>query len=153
MPEIVVKFADKVIERIVTEKDHISIGRTSDNDVVLDNGGISRRHARIDFADNRPELIDLDSLNGTFVNQQKVTRQFLQDNDRITVGKFDLIFFEDTQKTAKSPDRDKSAALDVAQPRESTQAEKSNPLKDLMETRPIPVPLKSENQNDRKEHR
>ena len=35
MPEIVVKYEDKVIERVVSEKKRISIGRTSDNDIVL----------------------------------------------------------------------------------------------------------------------
>ena len=36
MPEIIVKFEDKIIERIVTEKKRISIGRTNDNDIVLE---------------------------------------------------------------------------------------------------------------------
>ncbi len=153
MPEIIVKFADKVIERVVTEKDHISIGRTSDNDIVLDNRGISRRHARIDFADNQPELIDLDSLNGTFVNQMKVIRQFLHDNDKITIGKFDLIFFQDSHSSAKMSDIEETAVLDTKRQREMTQAEKSNPLENLMETRPIPIPLNSDSKTDRKEHR
>ncbi len=153
MPEIIVKFADKVVERILTEKDHISIGRTPDNDIVLDSRGISRRHARIDFADNQPEIIDLDSLNGTFVNQMKVIRQFLHDNDKITVGKFDLIFFQDSQSPARMSDIEKTAAFNTKRQREMTQAEKSNPLENLMETRPIPIPLNSDSKTDRKEHR
>ena len=42
MPEIIVKYEDKVIERIVTEKKRISIGRTNDNDIMLENRGVSR---------------------------------------------------------------------------------------------------------------
>lgn len=152
MPEIIVKFADKVIERVVTEKDHISIGRTSDNDIVLDNRGISRRHARIDFAENQPEIIDLDSLNGTFVNQMKVIRQFLHDNDKITIGKFDLIFFQDSQTSAKMSDIEETAVLNTKRQREMTQAVKSNPLEDLMETRPIPIHSHVDSKSDRKEH-
>ena len=43
MPEIIVKYDNKIIEKIVTEKPRISIGRTSDNDIVLDNRGVSRK--------------------------------------------------------------------------------------------------------------
>ncbi len=47
MAEIIVKFEDKVIERIVTEKKRISIGRTNENDVVLENRAVSRKHAMV----------------------------------------------------------------------------------------------------------
>ncbi len=153
MAEIIVKFADKVIERVVTEKDTISIGRTADNDIVLDNRGVSRRHARIEMSDAGHQVIDLDSLNGTFVNQMKVIRAFLQDNDMITVGKFDLIYYRDSQSVAKMSDSEKTMVLDTKRQRELTQAEKHNPLESLMETRPIPVSLNSEVKTDRKEHR
>ena len=94
MPEILVKFQDKVVERVVTEKEHLTIGRTSDNDIVLDNKGVSRRHAQIDFSPDGALLIDNDSLNGTFVNQAKVSEHFLKDADVVTIGKFDLVFQE-----------------------------------------------------------
>ena len=68
MPEILVKFEDKVIEKFITEKKRITIGRTPDNDIVLDNRGVSRRHAQIEFGDNQAVIIDNESLNGTFVN-------------------------------------------------------------------------------------
>lgn len=52
MPEIIVKYEDKVIERVVSEKKRLNIGRTSDNDIILENRGVSRRHAMIEFNDN-----------------------------------------------------------------------------------------------------
>ena len=58
MPEIVVKYEDKVIERVMTEKKRISIGRTSDNDIVLDNKGVSRKHAQIEFGDDSALIMD-----------------------------------------------------------------------------------------------
>jgi ribosomal protein L14 len=64
MAEIIVKFEDKVIERIVTEKKRISIGRTNDNDIVLENRAISRKHAMIEFNNNAAVIIDNESLNG-----------------------------------------------------------------------------------------
>ena len=98
MPEIVVKFEERVIERVVTEKKRISIGRTPDNDIVLDNRGGSRKHAQIEFNNNTALIIDNESLNGTFVNNRKVSEEVLKDNDVINIGKFTLLFHVDAPK-------------------------------------------------------
>lgn len=153
MPEIIVKFADRVIERIVTEKDHLSIGRTSENDIVLDNRGVSRRHARIEFGSSGAQLLDLDSLNGTFVNQTRVNRHALADADVITIGKFDLIFYRESQASAKMSDIDPTMVLDTKKQKELSQTGKANPLETFMETRPIPTPPQSDAKPERKEHR
>ncbi len=92
MAEIVVKYENKVIERIVTEKRRLSIGRTNDNDIVLENRGVSRKHAMIEFNDKAVVLIDNESLNGTFVNSRKVSEEVLRDEDIITIGKYQLVF-------------------------------------------------------------
>jgi len=92
MPEIIVRFEDKVIERVVTEKKRISIGRTHDNDIVLENRGVSRKHAMIEFNDNAAVIIDNESLNGTFVNNRKITEEVLRDDDTITIGKYSLVY-------------------------------------------------------------
>ncbi|MDF1544399.1 MAG: FHA domain-containing protein [bacterium] len=92
MPEIVVKYEEKVIERIVTEKKRISIGRTNDNDVVLENRGVSRKHAIIEFNNNAAVIIDNESLNGTFVNNRKVNEEVLRDDDIIMIGKYNLVY-------------------------------------------------------------
>jgi pSer/pThr/pTyr-binding forkhead associated (FHA) protein len=90
MPEIIVKFNDKVIERVVTEKKRISVGRTKDNDIVLENRGVSRKHAQIEFNNDAAVVIDNESLNGTFVNNRRVSEELLRDNDCITIGKYCL---------------------------------------------------------------
>jgi pSer/pThr/pTyr-binding forkhead associated (FHA) protein len=95
MPEILVKYEDKLIERVVTEKKRISIGRTQDNDIILDNKAVSRKHALIEFDEKSALVIDNESLNGVFVNSRKVSEEILKDNDRITIGKFDLIYHQD----------------------------------------------------------
>ncbi len=92
MAEIVVKFEDKIIERIVTEKKRISIGRTTDNDIVLENRGVSRKHAMIEFNETAAVIIDNESLNGTFVNNRKINEEVLRDADIITIGKYSLIY-------------------------------------------------------------
>jgi len=96
MPEIIVRFEDKVIERVVAEKPRISIGRTTDNDIVLDNRGVSRRHALIEMGPaGQAVIIDNESLNGTFVNQRKINEEVLKDHDVISIGKYHLEFLAD----------------------------------------------------------
>lgn len=96
MPEIIVKYEDKVIERIVTEKKRISIGRTNDNDIVLENRGVSRKHAMIEFNNNAAVIIDNESLNGTFVNNRKINEEVLRNDDVITIGKYSLVYHIET---------------------------------------------------------
>jgi pSer/pThr/pTyr-binding forkhead associated (FHA) protein len=100
MAEIIVKFEDKVIERIVTEKKRISIGRTNDNDVVLENRAVSRNHAIIEFNDNAAVISDNESLNGTFVNNRKITEEVLRDEDIVTIGKYSLIYHNQSDAPA-----------------------------------------------------
>jgi pSer/pThr/pTyr-binding forkhead associated (FHA) protein len=98
MPEIIVKYEDKVIERVVSEKKRLSIGRTSDNDIVLENRGVSRKHAQIEFNDNAAVIIDNESLNGTFVNNRKITEEILHNEDTVTIGKYSLIYHTEVSK-------------------------------------------------------
>lgn len=96
MAEIIVKFDDKVIERVVTEKKRISIGRTNENDIVLENRGVSRKHAMIEFNNNAAVIMDNESLNGTFVNQRKISEEVLRNLDTITIGKYSLVYHTET---------------------------------------------------------
>ncbi len=105
MAEIVVKYEDKVIERVVTEKKRISIGRTNDNDIVLENRGVSRKHAMIEFNNNAAVIIDNESLNGTFVNNRKITEEVLRDSDTITIGKYALVYHTEATAGGGSDDR------------------------------------------------
>lgn len=102
MPEILVKFEDKIIEKFITEKKRITIGRTPDNDIVLDNRGVSRRHAQIEFGDNQTVIIDNESLNGTFVNARRVSEEVLKENDTITIGKYSLVYRPNVEHSSGS---------------------------------------------------
>jgi pSer/pThr/pTyr-binding forkhead associated (FHA) protein len=124
MPEIVVKFEDRVIERVVTEKKRISIGRTPDNDIVLENKGVSRKHALLEFDGDSMLIMDNESLNGTFVNSRKITEEILKDDDRITIGKFDLIYHRDAPKEAQLVDMDATMVLKTRRQRELLEKDK-----------------------------
>lgn len=111
MPEIVVMYEDKVIEKVVTQKKRIAVGRASNNDIVLDNKGVSRKHAEIEFGDDSALVIDNESLNGTFVNNRKINEEILKENDQITIGKFNLIYHRDIPKDVKLSELDGTMVL------------------------------------------
>lgn len=73
------------------DKSEITLGRTTDNDVVLPAGTVSRRHARAIVQDGRLFIVDLKTSNGTWRNRQKISTptRWLRD-DRISIGRFEL---------------------------------------------------------------
>ena len=68
------------------------IGRALDADIVLDDPGVSRRHAEVHLIDGRARVIDLGSTNGTFVDGERVHASDLTDGSTITVGRTRITF-------------------------------------------------------------
>ena len=75
------------LERPVT-----TIGRKSDNHIVIKNQHVSRYHAQIRNIKGRYLVMDLESTVGTSVNGKKVSQAFLREGDVISVGGTPLIF-------------------------------------------------------------
>jgi len=63
-----------------------TIGRTTDNQIVVPVREVSRRHAEIILTEDGYTIKDLGSPNGTFVNGERITEQRLEDGDRIAMG-------------------------------------------------------------------
>jgi RsiW-degrading membrane proteinase PrsW (M82 family) len=70
----------------------VTIGREKGNDIVLGHPSISRRHARIERADEAYTLVDLGSAHGTYLNGSKVTTARLRHRDRIDLCGIELVF-------------------------------------------------------------
>ncbi|HEY6798713.1 MAG TPA: DUF3662 and FHA domain-containing protein [Kineosporiaceae bacterium] len=68
------------------------IGRSTDADVVLDDAGVSRRHAEVHLIDGRARVIDLGSTNGTFVDGERVHAGNLTEGSTITVGRTRIVY-------------------------------------------------------------
>ena len=81
-------------ERFLLNSPETSIGRSGENDILLDDVTVSRKHANIRRAGERFELIDLGSLNGTYVNNNSIARATLNSGDEIQFGKFHMLFVQ-----------------------------------------------------------
>jgi diguanylate cyclase (GGDEF)-like protein len=66
--------------------DSCTVGRDPDCDVVLRDARASARHARFEMRDNEVHLVDLESTNGTFVNEQRVKDSPVRNGDKVFIG-------------------------------------------------------------------
>ena len=87
MPKLSLMFEDRLVKEVPVGGRPVSIGRSPDNDLPVDNLAVSNHHARVYFEAGRLVVEDLDSLNGTFVNDLRIERATLHDGDSIHVGK------------------------------------------------------------------
>ena len=104
MIKLELKFKDKILKNIETEKPEITIGRSPNTDIQIDNLAVSKQHARLIKQKDQYVVEDLASTNGTFLNDEKVTRAILKHNDIVTVGKHTLAihYNEETNKPTQN---------------------------------------------------
>jgi hypothetical protein len=89
---LVVKRGPNVGSRFALEKDVIHAGRHPQSDIFLDDVTVSRRHAEIIRDDTGYRVQDVGSLNGTYLNRQRVESAKLSDGDELQIGTFKLVF-------------------------------------------------------------
>src|SRR5215212_3844752 len=87
--------------RVEVGPDGASLGRRSDNDLVLESDHASRHHARVEQADDGFRVIDLGSANGTYLNGERIQDEArpLRHGDSIVVGADTVRFFLDQART------------------------------------------------------
>ena len=123
MARLILMFNKQVVKEFPLDKEGVTIGRNEDNTIMVDNLAVSGYHARIDLAGKDHILTDLQSTNGTFVNDKKVVSHKLSHGDNIIVGKHVMLFVgtgrEAEAKTDQQKiDMDKTMMLDTAKQKE-----------------------------------
>jgi len=89
---LIVKRGPNAGSKFFIDTDSTMIGRHPDSDIFLDDVTVSRKHAEIRRSDGGFGVVDVGSLNGTYVNRERVEEASLASGDEIQVGKFKLIF-------------------------------------------------------------
>jgi len=100
MAKLALKFEDKVLKEITLGQGLVTIGRLPDNTVQIDNLAVSGHHAKIYWETDHYVIEDNNSLNGTFVNNRKVSKQPLADGDAVLIGKHTLAFKDEWHEDA-----------------------------------------------------
>jgi pSer/pThr/pTyr-binding forkhead associated (FHA) protein len=123
MPRLILTFNKQVIKEYPFLKDSITIGRDDDNGIVIDNLAVSTYHAKIDKVGSDYIVTDLQSTNGTFVNDEKVVSHKLTHGDNIIIGKHVILFVASEKVTEagavdKKGELDKTMMLDTAKQKE-----------------------------------
>lgn len=111
MAKLILSMDNLVLKEISLDKERTTIGRKAINDIQIDNLAISGEHATVVTILNDSFLEDLDSTNGTFVNGKQVKKHFLQNNDVIELGKYQLKYVKEAAQHVSQEDFEKTMVL------------------------------------------
>ena len=89
---LVVKRGPNTGSRFVLDQPVTLAGRHPDSDIFCDDITVSRRHAEFRRHSSEFQVVDVGSLNGTYVNREPVQSAVLANGDEIQIGKFRLVF-------------------------------------------------------------
>ena len=133
MPTLTLKLKTKSLGEYRLKKGvSLTIGRRKTNDIVIDDPAVSGHHAKIDCLGERFVLIDLQSKNGSFVNEQLINSHWLKPGDVISIGGHCLVFNyqQDEQLHDDGSDQfDETAVMNTTAHRRMMT--KSNPTKSI----------------------
>ena len=93
MGMLVVKRGPNAGSKFVLDASVTRAGRHPDSDIFLDDITVSRRHAEVIRADGGYRVKDVGSLNGTYLNRERIEEAPLTNGDEVQIGKFKLVFF------------------------------------------------------------
>lgn len=115
MPQLVIEQPGVAPITVELKPPEVSFGRAETNSVVLIADEISRNHARIRFVREKTILDDLESLNGTYVNRQRIVERVLNDNDELWFGsKCRAVFMDDAPEVLAQRKKASTISFDLA---------------------------------------
>ncbi len=91
---LIVRAGAQAGSRFALDEPVTRLGRHPDSEISLDDITVSRRHAELERTPEGYVVTDAGSLNGTYVNQERIDKMLLRHGDELQIGKFRLVFFE-----------------------------------------------------------
>lgn len=125
MSRLLLKFENATLREVPLGTRPVTIGRAPDNDIQIDNLAVSNYHARVYVEAGSLVVEDLNSLNGSFLNEIRVERAMLKDGDAILIGKHHILVDQehdaapllDALRKAPAPRVDETMVLDTEERR------------------------------------
>jgi pSer/pThr/pTyr-binding forkhead associated (FHA) protein len=149
MAKLYLKFDQNVLKEFTLSQGVISIGRLPDNLVQIDNLAVSGHHSRIFWDTDHYVIEDNNSLNGTYVNRQRVSRAVLKDGDQILIGKHTVEFKDEWHEEGPTPATQPDVAMPALPKMQETLVLDTKKAKEMMAqaraaaaggAAPVPVP-------------
>jgi hypothetical protein len=128
------------LRTFVFDQDCILVGRNPEADVCLDNPGISRDHLKIERAPAGYLAEDLNSANGTFINDVRIKKQYVQNEDVVRIGKFSLWMSIEHDRRAHDGAHPAMAAGTYGGTTVLTTSELQEMMRVAREAEPVPPP-------------
>jgi pSer/pThr/pTyr-binding forkhead associated (FHA) protein len=98
MAKLIIKFNDEVVDHVELKQGDMKIGRKPGCEIHIDNLAISGEHANIFTVGDDSFIQDLNSTNGTFINNKKIAKHHLKNGDAVVIGKHTFVFFSEASK-------------------------------------------------------
>ncbi len=110
MPTFTISVNNKVLGTYVVKKTVITVGRSRTNTISIASKAVSRTHVRIELSREGWTVTDLGSLNGTYVNDIRITNAFLSEGDKVTIGAYAIMFSPEPAQEASEEELRPAAA-------------------------------------------
>jgi len=101
MAKLVLSFNGETVKEYELDKEILTIGRKSDNDIHIDNLAVSGNHAKVLTILNDSFIEDLGSTNGTHIDGNKISKHALQNGESIVVGKHELKYINENAESGE----------------------------------------------------
>jgi hypothetical protein len=100
VPQLIVTVEGVEIKHVYLAKDRTLLGRKEGNDIVLDNAAVSSQHCAFELKGLADVFVeDLGSTNGTFVNNARIKRHKLQDDDVVAIAGFRIRYLQASEES------------------------------------------------------
>ena len=90
---LVVQRGPSAGSRFLLDTEVVTAGRHPESEIFLDDVTVSRRHAEFRRGSEGYSVVDVGSLNGTYVNRDRIDEVLLQGGDEVQIGKYRLVYF------------------------------------------------------------
>lgn len=116
MAKLIIKLNNEVVDHIDLKQGDMKIGRKPGCEIVLDNLAVSGEHANIFTIGDDSFIQDLNSTNGTFINNKRVAKHHLRNGDTVSIGQHSMVFLHESNRPAPSGNSEDFAKTVVISP-------------------------------------